>query len=400
MAEGDLLTPLELALGRPLGIDLGAPVLPEDDPSLSPLAILEDAVRDGLEHPPCLVMFSGGRDSSGVLALAVRLARDQDLEPPIPFTLRFPGVVESEEGKWQERVIRHLGVADWVRREIDDELDLLGPFATGMLLRHGTVWPPNAFVLSVAAEAAVGGSVLTGSFGDEMFASDTRLVATRAALSGEASLGLRDFLRIGLAHSPMAVRRRVASRRYVKDHHVPPWVSHGLRSRARSAIAEDLAEMDLRWDDDVRSAWRRRYTQMVRRLLEALAVDGGSRLVSPFGDPRFRVAFARLGGVRGFGSRTEAMQALFTELLPPDVLQRSSKALFGGVFWNRRSQVFARDWAGEGLDPRWVDLDVLRRVWSWDPAAPDRPDFRSAALLQAAWLATEGHVTPVSPSSR
>jgi hypothetical protein len=161
-----------------------------------------------------------------------------------------------------------------------------------------------------------------------------------------------------------------------------------------------MADLDLRWDVDVRAAWRRRYTQIVRRLLELLAADGGSRLVSPFGDPRFRVAFARFGGSRGFRSRTEAMQALFVGLLPPDVLRRSSKALFGGVFWNRRSQAFVRDWSGEGIDPRLVDLDVLRQVWSWDPAAPERPDFRSAALLQAAWLAAEGRVTPVTPTHR
>ncbi|MFN2487736.1 MAG: hypothetical protein ABR609_14220, partial [Acidimicrobiia bacterium] len=76
----------------------------------------------------------------------------------------------------------------------------------------------------------------------------------------------------------------------------------------------------------------------------------------------------------------------------------SSKAAFGGVFWNRRSHAFAREWTGGGLDPRLVDTDVLRQIWNWDPEAPERPDFRTAALLQAAWLATEGHVTPVSPT--
>jgi hypothetical protein len=400
MPEDTLLTPLELVLGRPLGIDPGAPPLPDAEPGASPLAVLEQTVGEGLEHPPCLVMFSGGRDSSGMLALAVRSARALGLEPPIPFTLRFPGIAEAEEGEWQERVVRHLGLGDWVRREIDDELDLLGPYARRVLLDHGTVWPPNAFVLSMAAEAAEGGSVLTGSFGDEMFASDTRLVHTRSALSRETHLSTRDMLRVGFAHAPRIVRRRVAARRYVKDHHLPPWLSQDVRPRARSALAADLAEMDLRWDADVRAAWGRRYTQVVRRVLDLLAADRGIRLVSPFGDPRFRVAFARLGGSRGFRSRTEAMEALFDELLPPEVLQRSTKALFGGVFWNRLSLAFVRDWSGEGLDARWVDLDVLRRVWSWDPAAPERPDFRSAALLQAAWLAAEGHVTPVSPARR
>ena len=94
------------------------------------------------------------------------------------------------------------------------------------------------------------------------------------------------------------------------------------------------------------------------------------------------------------------MESLFEGLLPPTLLQRPTKAGFGGVFWNRRSHQFAQEWTGEGLDPALVDIEVLRRIWSWDPAGTVRPDFRSAALLQAAWLASVGHVTPVSPSQR
>lgn len=399
MAEDRLLTPLELVLGRPLGIDPDAPALPDVKRGTLPLAVIEDTVRQGLERPPCLVMFSGGRDSSGVLAVAVGVARRLGMDPPIPLTFRFPGVAEAEEDEWQERVVRHLGLDNWMRHEIDDQLDLLGPYATRVLLRHGTIWPPNAFTLSLATEAADGGSVVTGSFGDEMFDPDPRLVRMWAALGGQ-TFGARDLLRIGLVLSPRLVRRRVAERRYVKEHQLPPWLSRDIRPHARLALARELAEMDLRWDTGIIAAWRRRYTQVVGRVLQLLAADGGTQLVTPFGDPRFRVAFARLGGSRGFQSRTEAMEALFDGLLPPKLLQRSSKALFGGVFWNRHSHAFAREWSGHGLDPGLVDLDVLRQLWNWDPEAPERPDFRSAALLQAAWLAAAGHVTPVSPAHR
>ena len=400
MAKDQLLTPLELVLGRPLGIDPDAPALPHVEPGTLPLEVLEDAVRQGLERPPCLIMFSGGRDSSGVLAVAVGVARRLGMQLPIPLTLRFPGVDEAEEDEWQELVVRHLGLDSWVRQRIDDQLDLLGPYATRVLLRHGTIWPPNAFVMSIAAEAAEGGSVVTGSFGDEIFEPDPRLNRIRAGLDGETHLGVRDLLRIGLVLSPRSVRRRVAGRRSLRDDHLPLWLSRDLHPQARLAMAGELAEMTVRWDNAVKAAWYTRYTQVVGRVLELLAADGDSRLVAPFGDPRFRVAFARLGGSRGFRSRTEAMQALFEGLLPTALLQRSSKAVFGGVFWNRHSHAFAREWTGGGLDPRLVDTDALRQLWSWDPEAPARPDFRSASLLQAAWLAAEGHVTSVSLALR
>ena len=400
MAEDRLLTPLELVLGGPLGIERDTPPLPDVEPGMTPLAILEDAIRLGLERPPCLVLFSGGRDSSGVLAVATGLARRLGLELPIPLTFRFPGIAGAEEGEWQEQVVRHLALDNWLRHDIDDQLDLLGPYATRVLLKHGIIWPPNAFVLSIATEAAEGGSVVTGSFGDEMFDPVSRLVATRSAAAGESLLGARNLLHMGLVLSPKSVRRRVAGRRYLKEHHLPPWLSQGLLPEARLAVANELADMHLRWDTAIKAAWRRRYTQVVGQVLEMLADDGGSRLVAPFGDPRFRVAFARLGGSRGFRSRTEAMQGLFEGLLPTTLIQRSSKATFGGVFWNRRSLAFARDWTGAGLDPHLVDIEVLRQLWNWDPTGPETPDFRSAALFQAAWLAAKGHVTPVSPARR
>lgn len=396
MAEDVLLSPLELVLGRPLGTDWNAPDLPRVEHGTPPLAVVEATLREGLENPPCLVMFSGGRDSSGVLATAVSLARRLGLELPIPMTFRFPGVAEAEEGEWQESVVRHLAIDNWERRTVDDEWDFIGPYATSVLLRHGPIWPPNAFVLSIVAEAAEGGSVVTGSFGDELFAPDPQLLRNRAAFDRIGAMKRRDLIRLALVLSPSPIRRFVAGRRFVRDEHLPPWLSPDLKPPARLAIARDQAEMSLRWETAIRAAWKSRYTQVVWRVLRLLAADGNVRLVAPFGDPRFRVAFARLGGARGFRSRSEAMQLLFDDLLPTTLLQRSSKATFSGVFWNRHSHQFARGWSGAGLDPRLVDLEVLRQVWTWDQADTARPDSRSAVLLQAAWLATVGHITPVS----
>lgn len=400
MAEDFLLTPLELVLGRPLGTDRDALALPEVKPGISALEVIEESLREGLASPPCVVMYSGGRDSSALLAVAVGLARRLGLELPIPFTFRYPGVAEADESQWQEEVIRYLGIEKWERREVGDELDFLGPHAKEVLLRHGNVWPPNAFVMSVAAKAAEGGSVVTGSFGDEMFQPDPQQRRIRAALEKEGLFSGRDLARIGLVVAPRPVRRAVATRRFLKSDHLPPWLSAEVLPSARRAMAGELAEMHLRWDAAIRAAWRNRYTQVVGRVLSLLAADRDARHVAPFGDPRFRVAFAHLGGSGGFRSRTEAMQALFADLLPATLLKRSSKATFGGVFWNRHSLEFARGWDEDGLDRRLVDVGVLRQIWTWDPTARARPDFRSAALFQAAWLAAAGRVTPVSRAQR
>ena len=100
-------------------------------------------MRNALLRPPCGVAFSGGRDSSAVLAVAAHVARRDGLPQPIPITKVFPDVPTAEEGSWQESVVRHLGLDDWQRVVIHDELDLVGPLATANLVAHGVVWPPT-----------------------------------------------------------------------------------------------------------------------------------------------------------------------------------------------------------------------------------------------------------------
>ena len=73
-----LLTPLEVATGAPLGADPAAPSLPMPRPG-GPVAALEHSVLGALLRPPCVVSFSGGRDSSAALAVATRVARQQGI---------------------------------------------------------------------------------------------------------------------------------------------------------------------------------------------------------------------------------------------------------------------------------------------------------------------------------
>ena len=94
------LSPLELASG--LVFDDGGPSaeLPSPAPGVTPVQVLEQTILAALLRPPCLVSFSGGRDSSGILAVATSLARREGLPLPIPATHRFPeadGTDETDE---------------------------------------------------------------------------------------------------------------------------------------------------------------------------------------------------------------------------------------------------------------------------------------------------------------
>ena len=134
----------------------------------SPRDAMERVVLGAVSRPPCVVGFSGGRDSSAVLAVAVHVARREGLPSPIPVTRVFADVPESDETEWQELVIRHLGITEWIREPIDDEMDVLGPLAQARLRRHGVLWSPLLHGDDYSLGHARGGSLLDGEGGDDV----------------------------------------------------------------------------------------------------------------------------------------------------------------------------------------------------------------------------------------
>ena len=126
----------------------------------SPGAALRAALLTALRRPPCLVAFSGGRDSSLLLAVAAELAGQAGLRAPVAFTLRYPGDPAAAECGWQELVMRHLrarGLAvEWERRAIRDELDLIGPLAAPVLRGHGGPVFPAAIAPTCTAHHGCG----------------------------------------------------------------------------------------------------------------------------------------------------------------------------------------------------------------------------------------------------
>ncbi len=388
----DRLTPLETAWGMPYGRQLGVAPLPRTPPpagdgTRSPLrAAFEAAVLPALRRPPCLVSFSGGRDSSVVLAVATSLARRAGLADPVPFTHRFPAVPDADETSWQELVVGALGLREWQRPQWSDEMDVLGPVARAVLLRDGVLPPFNGHLHEPVLAAARGGSVLTGIGGDELFAPVRRYPVVRVAARRAPLRARRVPSLLFTAAAPGRVRA-LRTRR-----HLPVafgWLRPDAERRLRAELARDRASEPLRWDASARTwVWPGRILQVAARAKERMATAHDVRVVSPFSAAPVLTAAAATWGWAGPRGRGPELARHFGDLLPAQLFARETKAGFDGAFWAGPGARFARRWRGGGVDTGLVDPDALRAEW-----LSPLPDLHSLTLLQQAWLAEEGAPT-------
>jgi hypothetical protein len=374
------LRPLELLWGMPFGRDELRPPLEPDASHGSPRAALEAVVLRALVRPPCLVSFSGGRDSSLVLVVATDLARRHGLPPPIPATNRFPGRPETDESAWQELVVAHLGIDDWIRMDWTDELDVVGPYAQVALRRHGILAPFNAHFHLPLLRAARGGSMLTGIGGDELLSPVSREVAAAILLSPRrprrGELGP-----LALALAPHHVRVAAIARRR-RVFRTFGWLTPTARRRIALAYAGWESRDPLRWDVALRSWWwQSRALQCNRAGKGVLARAEGVEIVHPLCEPEVLAAAARTWGRLGPPGRQAALGELGGESLPTALRARRDKAWFDRVFWGAHARRLVHGWNGQGVDPGLVDRDRLRREWARDPATPF-----VYTLLQAVWL--------------
>ncbi|MHB8437635.1 MAG: asparagine synthase-related protein [Acidimicrobiales bacterium] len=361
----------------------GAPRAPKRPgrTGVSPIEALEAAILPALNRPPCILQFSGGIDSSVVLAVAVRTARKHGLAEPIAFTHRFPDIPDASEEKWQEQVVRFLGVTQWQCVDIHDEFDLVGPVAGPSLVRHGLLWPPMVHLRHFDFTRAAGGSSLDGEGGDEVFGPG-RLAVVRAALRAGPKVSPGLAWRATLALAPRAIRRRVAGRLYRRRLRLP-WLAPDAWSALELALAEEVAGEPL---DNARRLLRHIALPMVVRFSDnfaALAASHDVLAVHPLLDRGFAGALGEAGGRIGFHDRRSAIRQLFADLLPDALIDRTSKASFNGAAFNVHSRAFAAQWDGSGVDSALVDVEALRAEW-----LSDTPSALSYALLQSAWLAS------------
>jgi len=378
------MDPLEVAGGWVNGYD---PVPLPPGPHESHRQALDRILLPHLEKSPCLVAFSGGRDSSVLLAAAVTLARRESLPTPVPITLSYPDAADTDETTWQHTVLSHLGLTDRIVLTVHDEHDPLGPVGTRVLRRHGLIWPPNFTPTYRMLEHARGGTLLTGEGGDEAFGLK-RITPLTKLLSARARVPVAVYRDAARTLAPAALRRRAAFR----DRYRRPWLRPETEALLSRRDAEDLAAYSLH---AARNTWQfatRRCARIGYETIRSLASEMDTAYVQAFAEPPLVASVAAAAGRWGWTGRTAAMHALFGDLLPREVLERRTKALFANAVFRHHTREFARTWDGTGVDPTLVDPEALRANWlSPTPHAP------SMSLLQQAWLAGHPPAAPAQP---
>lgn len=355
---------LEVLVDLMLGPDDGHHELPAPGPG-GIQAALDSVLVPALERTPCVVSFSGGRDSSAVLALACDAARRHGLDLPVPVIMRFPQATGADEGEWQELVLGHLGLGEPEVVSLTNELDAVGPLAAAFLLRHGARWPGNTHMHAPILALARGGTILTGVGGDELFGTSSPRRRARAFLLGSL---------------PGPVRARVHRARHPLDGY--GWLTAAGRALVAAAVAREEVSWPYRWDRALRHWFASRAFAAMDGNLSLLADDSDVTVVNPLITPPVLAEVMRAGGARGFVARSDAMRWLAGSVLPPAVIERQTKAVFTGALVGDATREFLAGWDGAGVDPTYVDIRRLREGFQ-----VAEPDVRAVLLVQKAWLA-------------
>ena len=310
-----------------------------------------------LLRPPCLVSFSGGRDSSLVLAIASDVARRHGLPLPVPATNRFPGRPETDESGWQELVIVRTSEVDWLRLDWGEELDIVGPYARLALRRHGILAPFNSHFHLPLIQLARGGSMLTGIGGDELLSPVSREVAA-AILMRRRLPGRGELPALALALAPRPLRTAVIARRR-RVFRTFGWLTSTARRRVALAYASWESRDPLRWDvASAHGGGEVGPSSAIGPERPRFGLPENVQMLHPLCEPEVLAATARAWGRVGPAGRQAALGELAGESLPARGA-RDDKAWFDRVFWAGHSRRLARAWNGEemGSDPGECDRD-------------------------------------------
>lgn len=369
------LTSLDVACGMPLGWNSSPPPRPHRS-SLDEFASLLFSSSFG--RGPCYMPFSGGSESSTWLAVATRYARSHGHDDPIPITLHYPGLASPEQLGLQEHVIAQLGLADWERVEPEEDLDLIGPIAGAAMRQTGPLWPPHAYVMAPLLEAARDGVFLLLTALEDFF-TWWRWAPLVSVVARHRRPTARDAALLSTMLMPVALRVRAARRQGTPP--PMPWLRPAAEKRALALLRTRQAAVPLRCNHAMTAQSTHRCFTGAAGTFRALGEALGTTMDQPQCQPGVVESFAGACGWRGFADLRAILQQLAGDLLPADLLVERPAPDAIGVFFGARSREFASSWSGGGLDESIVDVDTLRQNW-----LSDRPDPRTACLLQYAWL--------------
>ena len=297
----------------------------------------------------------------------------------------------------QERVVAFLGVDDWERVEVFDEVELLGALARRALRDAGVLFPVTSYVLLPLLDLARGGWLLVGGGWTDLFAfwRWTRLGDT---FGGRRSPGRRELRQLALASLPPPARRAWLRSRSRPG--VPPWLRVDAARAAEELNRVRGADVPVWFATALERQRTHRCYTGVRASLDALAASAGARALMPFRTDEYLSALAAVGGRWGFGDRSETFKRLAGHLIDEDLLRRPDAVNERQVLFGEQTREFAARWSGEGLDPAVVDPGVLRTAWLRDSIP-----WSSSTLLQLAFVHDETIVgagrkkvrTPLTP---
>ena len=377
---------IETLAGVPLGRTIGAKQTRDPNVQLSPADALVKVIAGIVaRNHRCYVEFSGGCDSSLVLAATVKACRSSGADDPIPVTFRFPGLPETDETEYQSLMVARLGLRDWV--VLDDStgaFDVLSPSAQESIRTHGVFFPGTFHNRAHVFRDLGPSALLTGEGGDEILGrrrlTDVRDAARAVVRRNRAARAVRQAV---LSVSPRW-RRVQTIERAVERGWAADWI---VDTNIRRKILRTIALEDAQEPLDPR-----RYMAYYNSLRRMSVTDHNCRTYAqaydvewhaPLGDAAFTNAL--LGAVprtRYYG-RSELLASFFSELLPTELLLRRDKTHFTRAFLGVHTRVFANGWNGSGL-PGGASVEWLSHHWRTESEIHGG----TILLLQQAWLAS------------
>jgi asparagine synthase (glutamine-hydrolysing) len=159
------------------------------------------------------------------------------------------------------------------------------------------------------------------------------------------------------------------------------WLTDEGRALITRAWADDQARWPQRWDRGLQHWYQSRACAGLTESLPVLAAPYGVTVINPLVEPRVLGELLAVGGARGFATRADGLRSLAAGLLPDELFERRTKAVFDAPVWGPEARAFAQQWDGEGLERSFVDIERLRAT-----LRSERPDFRTILLLHGAWL--------------